>query len=43
MEAMDHLLPVRLLIELAAAAFPVLEVSPLSDFPLFSIGGDAIL
>jgi hypothetical protein len=42
MEAMDHLLPVRLLIELAAAAFPVLEVSPLSDFPLFSIGGDAI-
>ncbi|KAK9906494.1 hypothetical protein WJX75_002848 [Coccomyxa subellipsoidea] len=25
MEAMDHLLPVRLLIELAAAAFPVLE------------------
>ncbi len=28
MEAMDHLLPVRVLVELAAAAFPVLEVSP---------------
>ena len=27
MQAMDHLLPVRVLVELAAAAYPVLEVS----------------